>query len=164
LTGALINNLAFKVLNLMAFIPIWFVLVVLFRPDYGSVTPDSILLAIPGIIMGFLLNFLLGAVITCMAFWTTRVYSISQFIYLVVILMSGQFVPLQLMPHAIQTVAQFLPFQMFRYVPVEIILNRLPMAVLLRDYAASLIWLVIFVLLFRWVWREGIKRFSAVGA
>ncbi len=164
ITGALVNNVAFKVLNLLAFIPIWIVLFLLFRPDYSSVTLASILLSIPGILIGFWLNFLLGAMITCMAFWTTRVYSVSQFFYMIVILLSGQFVPLQLMPTTIQTIAHFLPFQMFRFVPIEIILNRLPFETILRDYAFSLAWLVIFQILFAWVWREGVKRFSAVGA
>ncbi len=164
LTSSLINNIAFKVLNLMAFIPIWMILFLLFRPDYGSVTVSSILLAIPGILMGFWLSFLFGAMITCMAFWTTRVYSVSQFFYMVVILLSGQFVPLQLMPRTVQLIAQYLPFQMYRFVPIEVILNRLSLAAILRDYAVGLAWLVFFQFLFGWVWREGIKRFSAVGA
>ena len=164
LTGALIYNIAFKVLNLLAFIPIWLILVLLFRPDFSSVTFGSVLLSLPGILIGFWMNFLLGAIITCLAFWTTRVYSVSQFFYMIVILLSGQFVPLQLMPPAIQALARYLPFQMFRFVPIEIILNRLPPESILRDYAFSLVWLVILQLLFSWVWRAGVKRFSAVGA
>ncbi|MDR3574149.1 MAG: ABC-2 family transporter protein [Anaerolineaceae bacterium] len=164
LTGSLVYNLAFKVLNLFGFVPIWILLFVLFRPDYSGVSLSSVLIAIPAVLLGFGLNFLLGASITCMAFWTTRVYSVSQFFGLVVILLSGQFVPLQLMPKAVQQVASYLPFQMFTFVPVEAALNQLSMAELLRDYAAGLIWLVILYLLFRWVWREGIKRFSSVGA
>jgi ABC-2 type transport system permease protein len=164
LTGALINNIAFKLLNLLAFIPIWLVLALLFRPDYSGVTPGSILLAIPGILLGFWLSFLMGAMITCMAFWTTRVYSVAQFFGMLVILLSGQFVPLQLMPPVVQTIARILPFQMFRFVPIEIILNRMPLNDILINYAISLGWLVVFSLLFRWVWREGVKRFSAVGA
>lgn len=164
LTGSLVYNLAFKALNLMAFVPVWVVLFFIFRPDYSAVTLMSILLAIPAILIGFGLSFLMGAAITCLAFWTTRVYSISQFYYLLGILLSGQFVPLTLMPPAIQSVAQVLPFQMMRYVPVEILLNRLPADVMVRDYAVSLVWLVIFFFIFRWIYREGIKRFSAVGA
>ena len=129
-----------------------------------KMTPLSILMALPAILIGFWLNFLMGAMITCMAFWTTRVYSISQFFYLVIVLLSGQFVPLQLMPPVVQTIAAYLPFQMFRFVPIEIILNRLPMDTMLRDYAFSLVWLVIFTLLFARVWREGVKHFSSVGA
>jgi ABC-2 type transport system permease protein len=164
LTGSLINNIAFKLLNLLAFIPIWLVLALLFRPDYSSVTPASILLAIPGILLGLWLNFLMGAMITCMAFWTTRVYSVSQFFYMLVVLLSGQFVPLQLMPPVVQTIARILPFQMFRYVPIETILNRMSLTDVLINYAISLVWLIAFSFLFSWVWREGVKRFSAVGA
>ena len=164
LTGALINNIAFKVLNLMAFIPIWIVLFLLFRPDYSAVTPASILMALPGILIGFCSNFLFGAMITCMAFWTTRVYSVSQFFYLVVVLVSGQFVPLQLMPPVVQAIAKALPFQMYRFFPIEIILNRVSPDEILRTYALNLVWLGVFYLLFRWVWREGVSRFSAVGA
>ncbi len=164
LTGALVNNIAFKVLQLLAFIPVWAILLLVFRPDYGSVTPLSVLLAIPGILIGFAFNFLLGASITSLAFWTTRVYSVSQFVSMIVMLLSGQFVPLQLLPRAVQTITQYLPFQMTCFVPIEIILNRLPPDAILRDYAASLIWLVISYFFFRWIWREGVKQFSAVGA
>ncbi len=164
LTGALVNNVAFKVLLLMVFAPIWLVLCLLFRPDFSAVSLPSILLALPAILLGFTLSFLFGAIITCLAFWTTRVYAISDFFNTLIILFSGQFVPLQLMPRLIQDVAVYLPFQMYKYVPIQIILNRLPREVMLRDYAAGLVWVGVAILLFRWVWREGVKRYSAVGA
>jgi ABC-2 type transport system permease protein len=164
LTGALVNNIAHKALNLIVFIPVWIALFLLFRPDYTGVTLASILLALPGILIGFCSSFLFGAMITCMAFWTTRVYSVAQFFNLVVILISGQFVPLQLMPPLVQTIARTLPFQMYRYFPIEIILNRVSLDEILRTYALNLVWLVVFYLLFCWIWREGVRRFSAVGA
>jgi ABC-2 type transport system permease protein len=99
-----------------------------------------------------------------MGFWTTRVYSLSEFYFALVTLFSGQFVPLQLMPKVVQDIAQFLPFQMFRYVPIEVILGRLSMADMLRDYAVGLLWLVLAWFIFSRVWRAGVKRFSAVGA
>jgi viologen exporter family transport system permease protein len=68
------------------------------------------------------------------------------------------------MPPTIQRLAEFLPFQMFCYVPIEIILNRMPPDVMLRNYAVGVVWLVISIFLFIWIWREGVKRFSAVGA
>lgn len=164
LTGSLVNNIAFKALNLMAFIPIWLIVALLFQPDYSAVTWSSVLMAIPGIIIGFWLSFLFGAILTCVAFWTTRVYSVAQFAWMFGSLLSGQFVPLQLLPQALQTVAEYLPFQMMRYTPVEIILNRMPAEDMARAYIVSLVWLVIFQIAFSWVWREGVKRFSAVGA
>lgn len=164
LTQTLINNVAFKTLTIMALIPIWLVLCLLFRPDYSAVTPLSLLMAIPAILIGFAINFLLGATITCLAFWTTRIYSLSEFYYGVVLLFAGQFVPLDLMPPVIQQLAQYLPFQLFKYFPIQLILNKLSPEVIVRDFGMSLLWLVISFILFQAVWRAGVKRFSAVGA
>jgi len=164
LTGVLVNNIAFKALSFIALIPIWLALVLLFQPNFSGVTAQSVLLALPGVLIGFTIAFLLGAAVTCLAFWTTRVYSVSEFYWALVTLFSGQFVPLQLMPKVIQEIAQYLPFQMYRFVPIEVVLNRMPLAEVLRNYAAGLIWMVLAALIFSAVWRAGVKRFSAVGA
>ncbi len=164
LTSTLMNNLAFKVLTLSVLIPIWLVLCLLFRPDFGAVTPGSVLLALPAIALGYAISFLLGATITCIGFWTTRVYSLGEFYFAVVILFGGQFVPLSLMPPLVQRIAQFLPFQMFYYFPIELILGRLAPEVILRDFALGLVWFGVALTLFRLTWRAGLKRFSAVGA
>jgi ABC-2 type transport system permease protein len=164
LTNTLVYNVASKVLFFTVLLPVWIFLALIFHPNYGAVTPGSLLLAVPALLVGFAVNFLLGATITCLAFWTTRVYAISEFFSALVVLFSGQFVPLQLMPSLIQNIAQFLPFQLFKYVPIEIVLNRLTPGELARDFASGAVWLVICLLLFSWTWREGVKRFSAVGA
>jgi ABC-2 type transport system permease protein len=164
LTNTLINNLAFKVLSLIGLIPIWLVLSLLFQPDFSTATPQSLLLAIPAVGLGFGISFLLGATITCVAFWTTRVYALNEFYYALVILFAGQFVPLELMPSVIQQIAQFLPFQLFKYFPIQLILGRLPVEVIVRDFALGLLWFGLALALFQWAWRMGLKRFSAVGA
>ncbi len=76
-------------------------------------------------IMGFFIGFLLSAAITSLAFWTTRVYSIHEFYYALILLFSGQFVPLTLMPKLIQDIAQYLPFQLLIYYPIQLILGKL---------------------------------------
>jgi ABC-2 type transport system permease protein len=164
LTNTLMNNLAFKALIFAVFIPVWLVLCLLFRPDYSAVTLPNILLAIPAIALGFGINFFLGAAITSLAFWTTRIYSISEFFFAVSSLLSGQFVPLILMPPLIQQAAQVLPYQFTIYFPIQVILGYVPLDLYLQKLAFGLAWLAALYLLFRWVWRAGLKRFSAVGA
>lgn len=164
LVNTLINNIAFKALILIVFIPVWIVLSVLFRPDFSAVTLQSVLLAVPGIILGFLISFLLSGVLTSIAFWTTKVYSVGDFYNGLIMLFSGAFVPLSLMPDVIQSISQYLPFQMFIYIPVQVALNQMPADAILRNYLLALLWLLISYVLFRVVWCEGVKRFSAVGA
>lgn len=164
LTNTLVNNLAFKALNFMALIPIWIVLYLLFQPDFSHVAVSSVLLAVPAIVIGFGISFLFGAIITCMAFWTTRVYALNEFYYALAILFSGLFVPLDLLPQAIQSIAQLLPFQLTLYFPIQLILGRLPADVIVRNFVLGIVWLGIGLALFQLVWRAGVKRFSAVGA
>jgi len=164
LTNTLVNNLAFKSLIFSVFVPVWLVLYLLFQPDYSGVSLQSVLLALPAVAIGFGINFLLGATLTCLAFWTTRVYSIAEFYFALSMLFSGQFVPLTLLPPLVQRVAGFLPFQFFIYFPVQIILGQLTPQATLRTFGLGLAWLVIAYILFIKIWRAGVKRFSAVGA
>ena len=164
LTNALVNNIAFKTFTIMGFIPIWIILYFLYKPDYSSVTMNSILLSIPAMILGFFVNFLLSASITSLAFWTTRVYSINEFYFALSTLFSGQFVPLTLMPPVIQEIARYLPFQLFIYFPVELILGNLSQAQIVQGFTSGMIWLVVSIVVFNLVWRDGVKRYSAVGA
>ncbi|MBC7877747.1 MAG: ABC-2 family transporter protein [Anaerolineales bacterium] len=164
LTNALVNNVAFKALTIMGLIPVWIILFFLFKPDFSGVALSGILIAIPAMILGFLISYLISATITALAFWTTRVYSIHEFYFALILLFSGQFVPLTLMPPIIQNIAQYLPFQLFIYYPIQLILGKLSVDQIIQGYVMAGIWLVVSFLLFTWVWRAGVKRFSAVGA
>ena len=164
LTNALVNNVAFKMLTILGFIPVWTVLFFLYKPDFSSVSISGVLLAIPAMLMGFLVGFLLSATVTSLAFWTTRVYSIHEFYYALILLFSGQFVPLTLMPELIQQIARYLPFQLLMYFPIQLILGNLSQAQIVQGFASAAIWLSVAILLFNTVWRNGVKRYSAVGA
>jgi ABC-2 type transport system permease protein len=164
LTNGLVNNIAFKILTIIGMTPIWVILYFLFRPDFSSVTWQGLLLAIPAMVLGFAVGYLLSATITSLAFWTTRVYSVHEFYYAFFLLFSGQFVPLPLMPKFIQDVAQFLPFQLLIYFPIQLILGNLSGAQIIQGYFVGAAWLGVAIVLFNWVWREGVKRYSAVGA
>jgi ABC-2 type transport system permease protein len=164
LTNALVNNIAFKFLTIIGFIPIWIALFFLYKPDFSHVTVTGILMAIPAVVIGFLVGFLLSASITSLAFWTTRVYSIHEFYYALILLFSGQFVPLILMPKLIQDIAQFLPFQLLIYYPIQLILGKLTNAQIIQGYVTGVIWLTVSIVVFNLIWRNGVKRYSAVGA
>lgn len=164
LTSTLVNNISFKALNMVGFLPIWLLLSLLFKPDYSSIQFVNVLMAIPFMMMSFLIGFFLSAAITSIAFYTTRVYSIHEFYYGIFVLFSGQFVPLTLMPAVIQNIAKYLPFQLMIYFPIELILGRMTTADLLQGVVVGLVWLVISYFLFLIVWKRGLRQYSSVGA
>ncbi len=81
-----------------------------------------------------------------------------------ILLFSGQFVPLTLMPKLIQDIAQYLPFQLLIYFPIQLILGKLSTVQIIQGYLMGAVWLLVAVSIFTWIWRNGVKRFSAVGA
>lgn len=164
LTSALVNNVAFKMLSMMGLTPIWIILYFLFKPDFSNVVFQNVLLAIPVMVIAFLIGYLLSATITALAFWTTRIYSIHEFYFALILLFSGQFVPLPLMPKVIQDIAQYLPFQLLLYFPIQLILGKLSADQIVMGYVMAGVWLVLAAFLFNIVWRNGVKRYSAVGA
>jgi len=164
LTNTLVSDIAYKALNMIVLTPIWIVLTLLFKPDFASVSINGILLSIPVLLLGYMINFLLSGTITSLAFWTTRVFSIHEFYYALILLFAGQFVPLQLMPQVIQGIAKFLPFQLLMYLPIQIVQGNMTVGEITQGYITGVIWFGVALMLFRVVWREGVKRYSAVGA
>jgi ABC-2 type transport system permease protein len=73
-------------------------------------------------------------------------------------------VPLPLMPKVIQDIAQYLPFQLLLYFPIQLILGKLSADQIVMGYVMAGVWLVLAAFLFNIVWRNGVKRYSAVGA
>ena len=164
LTTTLVNNVAFKILTIMGLIPSWIILFFLFKPDFSGVSLVGVLLSIPVMMVAFIIGFLLSATIVSLAFWTTRVYSIHEFYFALILLFSGQFVPLPLMPQVIQNIAQYLPFQLLLYFPIQLILGKLSIDQIILGYIMAGVWLVVAILAFNCVWRQGVKQYSAVGA
>jgi ABC-2 type transport system permease protein len=164
LTNTLMNNLSMKLMNLLVLAPIWGALYLLFGADYPPISPANLLLALPAVAIGFAISFLSGAAITCLAFWTTRIYSLMEFYGALHVLFSGAFVPLSLMPPLIQQIASFLPFQLVLYFPIQLVLGQLSPAQIGTNFLLGGFWLLVWLLAFRLVWRAGVKRFSAVGA
>ena len=164
LTNALMNTLAFKALTTLVLIPIWITLSLLFKPAFDSATWTNLLLTLPAFVIGFIVNFLITSSITCVAFWTQRVWSLYRLYGIPVTLFSGQFVPLKLMPKVIQDIAVYSPFPLFKYFPTQLILGKLSPDEIVRGYVVGLTWIVIAYLLFRFIWKRGLKQFSAVGA
>jgi ABC-2 type transport system permease protein len=163
-TQVLMNNLAFKALTLLVLVPVWGVLALLVRPDFGGVTLPNLLLAVPALLLGFGVSFVFGAAVTCVAFWTTRIYSLSEFYWAVAVLFSGQFVPLELMPPALRAIAEVLPFQLLKYFQIQLILGKLAPEEIVRGFALGLGWLVVGTVVLNLIWRAGLRRYSAVGA
>ena len=76
---------------------------------------------------------------------------------------SGQVAPLSLLPGAIQSIADALPFRWMLSFPTELLLGRVSTQDALTGFIAQLLWIAGIVLLLRVVWSAAVRRYGAVG-
>ncbi len=129
-----------------------------------SPAPWAIVLFIPVLLLAFLVRFLLEWTLAQAAFWTTRVSAINQSYFVLMLFLSGQIAPLTLLPHPVQVAAYILPFRWMIGFPVELLLGRLALSDALLGLGAQAIWLALGFVILRFVWRAGVRNYSAVGS
>jgi len=157
------DNLAYKVLTLVILIPAALLLAWLFPPTFN---PQfwSLAAGIVSIGLAFVARFTLEWTLAMSALWTNRVSAINQMYEVVLVFFSGAFAPLAVMPKPIQIVADFLPFRWLIAFPIELTLGRLTPQAALFGFTMQLFWLMVAIVALSFVWRAGVKQYSAVGS
>lgn len=116
----------------------------------------SLLLAF---VIGFHFHLLLGM----LGFWFLEVTGFLFAVELIEYFLSGQLIPLDLLPAWAQGIAAWLPFQYAAFVPAGILSGKLPEEQFLPLLAAEAAWAGGLWLLCRWVWARGVRRYAAFG-
>jgi ABC-2 type transport system permease protein len=79
-------------------------------------------------------------------------------------MLGGIIAPLALFPPNVIAVTNWLPFRFMLSFPVEILSGRLALNDLMAGFATLILWALLAIILYRWIWRRGIRQFSAYGA
>jgi ABC-2 type transport system permease protein len=138
-------------------------LAVAFRPALRP-EPWAVAAFVPALALAFLLRFLSGWTLALAAFWTTRVFAINDMYIVTMFFLSGQMVPLSLLPGPLLALATALPFRWMVGFPAELLLGRVSPDGALAGLAAQVAWLALHAAAAAVVWRAGLKRYAAVGA
>lgn len=157
------DNVSSKMITFPIILVVALLLSLFFHPSLAP-APWAIVLFIPALLMAFLVRFLFEWTLAQAAFWTTRVGAINQSYFVLMLFLSGQIAPLELLPLPVRIAATVLPFRWMIGFPVELLLGRLTVAQALIGLAAQAAWIIGGYLLLRVVWRAGLKVYGAVGA
>lgn len=133
--------------------------------DFFGGWPDPVTLAafIASLLMGFLVGFLLEALIGMIAFWFLEVSSLL-FIYMMLnYFLSGHMLPLDLFPPAVMTAIDYLPFKFLAYVPPAIFLGRYDQSQLVHELSLEAGWIVLLLFANRLAFARGVRRYAAFG-
>jgi len=126
-------------------------------------SPGSLAAAAAAIIMAFLLRFIMQYAFAMIAFWIERANSIEDIWFMLYLFLSGFLAPLDVFPATVRNLALWTPFPYMVYLPANLLIGR-PVEHLARGFAVMLVWGLAFCLIYRTLWRRGLKRYSAMGA
>jgi len=89
--------------------------------------------------------------------------AIYELYFAIELLLSGRLVPMSLLPPWAQELARYLPFQWTFGYPIEALIGQLTPRELFVGLGMQLLWIGIGLLVVKVVWRQGIRRYTAVG-
>lgn len=127
--------------------------------------PDALTLAgyVAALLLGFLIGFLIEACLGIAGFWILEVTSLLWVIGTLNYFVSGQMIPLDLLPEFWSGLLKGLPFQYLAYFPAVVFLGKVRGWELLQGLVIEVGWVVLLLVLTRWLYRRGLRRYSAFG-
>jgi ABC-2 type transport system permease protein len=112
-----------------------------------------------GYLVSFHLDFLLGA----LSLVTLEIHSIDWAFQATSRLFSGMFLPLWLFPGAVGRLANVLPFRSLFFIPLSIYTGALRGTDILQAIKFQLLWLLVLLLMSRWLWGRVQARIVSQG-
>jgi ABC-2 type transport system permease protein len=115
------------------------------------------------LILAFVIGFFFEACLGMFGFWFLQISSLLWVIGTLNYFITGQMVPLDILPPFWAQMLKLLPFQYLAYFPAVIFLGKVQGAELLWGLGIELLWAVVLVLLTRWIYARGLRHYSAFG-
>src|SRR4051794_35262422 len=133
--------------------------------DYFDGLPDPTTMAAYAVslVLAFLVGFFFEASVGMVGFWFLEVTSLLYIVMTLTFFISGQMLPLDLLPQPWSGLLKVLPFQYMAYFPAVVFLGKIRGRALVLYLLGELAWALAFMLLARVLYRLGLRRYSAYG-
>lgn len=160
------RDLADKILNFsLSFLEI-FLFFSLFSFPLPSINLQFFLPFLFFFLTGLFLSFFLNLTISFLGFWSTEVWAPRFVFFVLILILSGIYFPLDLLPKKIFSLILFTPFPYLFFLPVKMIsspqtlINKVNFNFI---FFIGSFWLVVLFFLSRFFWQKGLKSFSFWG-
>jgi ABC-2 type transport system permease protein len=131
----------------------------------GHVPTDPVIWLgyIASLLLAFLVGFYFESSVGMVGFWFLEVTSLLYIVMTLNFFISGHMLPLDLLPSPWAEILKSLPFQYMAYFPAVVFLGKVQGADLARGLALQAAWALAFIVLSQWLYRRGLRRYSAFG-
>ncbi|HEV3262752.1 MAG TPA: ABC-2 family transporter protein [Gemmataceae bacterium] len=115
------------------------------------------------LLLAFVVGFFFEAAIGMIGFWFLEVSSVLYVVNTLNFFISGHMFPLDLLPQPWAWLLKALPFQYMAYFPAAVFLEKVRGPDLVYGLVGEFVWAAVFMVLARWLYRLGLRRYSAYG-
>lgn len=129
-------------------------------PFHAERLPIVLLMGISYVILLFSLHFAVAS----MAFFFDNVYSLNNTKNMIIWVLTGELMPLDLLPSPLREWIIALPFSSGTYLPAAYLSGRIETDVFMKGFISLAIGGIFFGLLARLVWKKGLRRYGGTGA
>jgi len=122
-----------------------------------------ILLSACIVLAGYVLCFIYKMMVGLIGFWFTDAFGFLNVEAITFLLLSGFVIPLHLLPVGVQGILLDQPLAYMIYYPIMAVSGLLDTSALVTVLSYQFMWLVLFLVAYKFLWSAGIKRFTGVG-
>ena len=115
------------------------------------------------LLLGFAVGFLFETCIGMIGFWFLEIGSFLYVVNTVNFFVSGQLFPLDLLPPFWRAAFKVLPFKYMAYFPAAVFLGKEPGGELVQGLLIEAGWAIFLLVLARFLYARGLRRYSAFG-
>jgi ABC-2 type transport system permease protein len=125
--------------------------------------PATFCVYLLSLVLAFLVGFFFEVCVGMVGFWFLEVTSLLYIVMTMNFFISGQMLPINLLPEPWFTILKWLPFQYMAYFPAMVFLGKLQGWDLVWGLMGEAGWAFGFLLLARFLYNRGLKRYGAYG-
>jgi ABC-2 type transport system permease protein len=125
--------------------------------------PETYVVFAVSLLLSGTLQFLIAYSIALLAFWLQEISTLVFIVYAFEVFFSGQMFPLDILPPRLLEVCGWLPFQYEVFFPVQVFQERLEPSQVANGLLIATAWVALGCLAARWIYRTGLKHYTAVG-
>ncbi len=121
-----------------------------------------LLLSFISTFLSFLIQFLMQSIIACLCFWTEKASSIERLLFIPTLFLSGLLAPVVSFPEFVKSWIYITPFPYLIDFPANLLSGN-PTNIS-GGVTMQILWILILFPLFKKIWSEGIKKYTAMGS
>lgn len=120
-------------------------------------------LFVVSLILAVFLHFFISAMLSLTGFWSNEVWAPRFIFYILITFFTGGLFPLDILPKPLYELSLVLPFGYLQYFPLKIYLGNLGFGEILQGFLVAIFWVLSLSVLLQFIFRSGLKSYTAAG-